>query len=92
MAAGRAIVASDLPAIREILDDGRTALLCNPEAPDEWEQALRRIDTDNELRESLGQQAQSKFLDRYTYEKRAATALGSEKGPPEERPLPNPQD
>jgi len=92
MAAGRAIVASDLPAIREILDDGRTALLCNPEAPDEWEQALRRIDTDNELRESLGQRAQSKFLDRYTYEKRAATALGSEKGPPEERPLPNPQD
>lgn len=76
MAAGRATVASDLPAIREILVDGRTALLCDPEDADEWAGALRRLERDPEFREALGERARAAFEADYTYEQRAKICLG----------------
>lgn len=75
MAAGRAIVASDLPAIEEILSDGETALLCDPEDVEEWADALERLREDPDLRRRLGRQARREFEDSYTWEKRAETVL-----------------
>ncbi len=41
LAAGRAIVASDLPVFREVLNE-RNAVLCPPERPAAWEGAHPR--------------------------------------------------
>jgi len=78
MAAGTAIVASDLPAIREILDDGETALLADPDAVDEWMDALVRLRDEPDLRSALGARARADFLDNYTWEQRAKEVLRPE--------------
>lgn len=50
---GRAIVASDLPSIREILTDDRTALLVPAGDPAALADALRRLAADEPLRDRL---------------------------------------
>lgn len=75
MAAGRAIVASDLPAIREILKHKRTALLCTPESDSEWVEAVQLLDSNPELRNQLGQKAQTEFTEKYTWQARAQKIL-----------------
>jgi glycosyltransferase involved in cell wall biosynthesis len=56
MAAGRLIVASDLPALREILNE-RNSVLVPPDSLSEWQQAIRRAQTDVTWREALAAQA-----------------------------------
>lgn len=75
MAAAKAIVASDLPVIREILNDGETALLCDPEKLGEWVHAVRRLSEDLELRERLAYSARSLFFERYTWLMRSREIL-----------------
>lgn len=75
MAAGRAIVASDMPSIREMLVDDYTALLCEPDDIDAWADALRRLHEDAVLRNRLGERAHADFVRNYTYEERAKICL-----------------
>lgn len=79
MAAGRAIVASDLPTLRETLTDQETALLCDPENASEWVRAVERLRDNTAFRERLGNQAQAEFEAKYTLEKRAKTVLGGDR-------------
>jgi glycosyltransferase involved in cell wall biosynthesis len=71
MAAGRAIVASDLPALREILRDGGNALLVPAGDPDALAAAIRRLLDDEALTERLSRQA---FADarEFGWDRRAA--------------------
>ena len=57
MAAGKAIVASNLPAIREVLTDERTALLVTPGDPEALAAGLRRLAADPDLRGRLADAA-----------------------------------
>ena len=66
MAAGRAIVAPDQPNIREILTDGETALLFDPEVPGAMWQAIARLIDDTGLRQRLGAAARAE-LERKDY-------------------------
>ena len=69
MACGRAIVAPDQPNIREILDDGETAILFDPDKPAALWCAIRRLAADPDLRERLGRAAQRELdLREYTWE------------------------
>jgi glycosyltransferase involved in cell wall biosynthesis len=70
MAAGRPIIASDLPAIREILEHEKTALLVNPSDVAAWLGAVRRLTGDPELARRLAQAAKAKSTE-YSWEKRA---------------------
>ncbi len=70
MGAGKPIIASDLPAIREILEDEETALLCDPEKPERWVKALKRL-KGKELRKRLAKKAKKRFMENHTWEKRA---------------------
>jgi glycosyltransferase involved in cell wall biosynthesis len=68
MAAGRAIVAPDQPNIREVLEDGRTALLFDPARPDAMWEAVARLLVDRDLRARLGQAARAELEARdYTW-------------------------
>jgi glycosyltransferase involved in cell wall biosynthesis len=57
MAAGRAIVASDLPSTREVLRDGETALLVPPGDPSALAEALSRLLEDPALAQRLARAA-----------------------------------
>lgn len=71
MAAGRAIVSSDLPVLREILTDEETALLVDPDSPDAWVSALRRLSEDEPLRRELGANAKAQFERKHSWKRRA---------------------
>lgn len=71
MGCGRAIVAPDRPNIREILDDGASALLFDPDEPGALWRAIRRLAGDPELRERLAEGA------RQTLERRNFTWQGN---------------
>lgn len=57
MAAGRVILASDIPPIREVIQDGHNGLLVDPTDPDAWLRAVQRLRHDPELALRLGAQA-----------------------------------
>lgn len=75
MAAGKAILASRHAVLAEVVEDGTTALLCDPENPDEWEAQLRALIADPERRARLGAAARRVFEAHYTWDRRAAAVL-----------------
>jgi len=75
MAYGKAIVASDLPPIREVLDHGRTGLLCSPDAPREWCAAIRRLIDEPDLVRRLARDARRESDERHTWIARARLVL-----------------
>ncbi|MFH5927202.1 glycosyltransferase family 4 protein [Roseomonas xinghualingensis] len=64
MAAGRAIIAPDQPNIREILENGRTALLFDPAVPGTLWAAVIQLAQDPDLRARLGRAARQEVLQR----------------------------
>jgi glycosyltransferase involved in cell wall biosynthesis len=73
MAAGRAIISSDLPVIHEVLDED-TALFCPSDDLSAWKAAIVKLTDDSALRESLGRAARSKVT-AYTWQERQMRAL-----------------
>jgi glycosyltransferase involved in cell wall biosynthesis len=70
MAAGRPIVASDLPAIREVLRDEVTALLVAPGDPDALAKAIVRLSADPALASTLAREAAAAVTD-FSWKRRA---------------------
>ncbi len=75
MAAGRPIVATDFPSVREVLRDGENALLVAPDSPGEIARGLRRVLEDRTLAEAVAVRAR-KDVEAYTWERRAGHILG----------------
>ena len=73
MAAGRAILTSDLPVLREVLDE-TTAVFCPPEDGGAWESALGGLLKDEERRQALGQRARL-AVQKYAWVERSRRAL-----------------
>ena len=73
LAAGRAILASDLPIVHEVLSDSNSVLL-PPEEPQAWIEALGRLINDPGQREWLGAHAKESAMG-YTWTARAERAL-----------------
>jgi glycosyltransferase involved in cell wall biosynthesis len=73
MAAGRAILASDLPVIREVLDD-TTAAFAPPEDVDAWVAALRGLLSNPQQRDVLARNAHL-VVEKYTWLERARRAV-----------------
>ena len=75
MAHGLPIISSDLPVLREVLDNGRNAILCDPEDIDTWVAAVESLQCDKDLCHRLAQEAKQDFNKYYSWEKRASRAL-----------------
>ena len=75
MAAGRAIVASDLPAWSDVVEDGETAVLVPPDDVAAWSLAIDRLRADGDLRKRLGERARQQALDLYAWDVRAQRIL-----------------
>lgn len=75
MAAGKPIIASDLPVLREVLVHGENALLCDCEQIEAWATALETLRDDEALAARLSHRAKAIFLEKYTWQARAAALL-----------------
>ncbi len=60
MACGKAIIASDIPAIREIVEDGKEALLFDPDNPHQLKNLMLTLYNNPKLRKKLGENARRK--------------------------------
>ncbi len=68
MAYGKAIIASDLPVLREVLHEG-IATLVPPKDFEKWREAIKFF-SDSDRRYQYGQAAQKELRDRYTWSAR----------------------
>lgn len=73
MAAGRAIISSDLPVVHEVLNEDM-AVFCPPENIEIWKTTLLDLRGDEEKRRGLGDAARDAVKD-YTWRARAHRAL-----------------
>jgi len=64
MAMGKPIITADTPAARELLEDGKTALLCRPGDPGDLSASILRLSANPSLRTALGRSARSLFVER----------------------------
>jgi glycosyltransferase involved in cell wall biosynthesis len=71
MAVGKAILCSDMPVLREIIEDDYNGLLLPAEDADAWVAALRRLHDAPGERRRLGAAARTDFLARHTWLRRA---------------------
>jgi glycosyltransferase involved in cell wall biosynthesis len=74
MAAGRAIVTSDLPVIREVLNE-ESAVFCPPEERQTWQETLVSLLADPARRTALAKRARQD-VQRYTWLERARKIMG----------------
>jgi glycosyltransferase involved in cell wall biosynthesis len=78
MAAGRVIIASDIPPIREIISHGVNGLLADPKEPLSWEHAVNRLSQEPGLAQRIARQARED-AQAYDWKERAkgiARAIG----------------
>lgn len=75
MASGKPIIASDLPVLREVLKQGKNAILVDPADIDGWVSAIQYLADDEKARERIAQQALIDLKQSYTWEKRAQRVL-----------------
>lgn len=77
MGGGKPIIASDLPVLREVIEDGENALLADPDNMDEWVEKIHYFRDQPSERERIGRNAQADFFSTYTWDKRAELLLNS---------------
>jgi glycosyltransferase involved in cell wall biosynthesis len=73
LAAGRPILSSDLPVLREVLNEGN-AILLDPQAVEAWEAALKSLAGDEPRRIRMGE-AGRRQAERYSWMERTKRAL-----------------
>ncbi|MCA9166303.1 MAG: glycosyltransferase family 4 protein [Planctomycetales bacterium] len=75
MAAGCAIVASDLPGLREVLRHDANCLLAGHDDLPGWQTAIERLQSNADLRQRLTQTAQREAIELYSYRRRFTQIL-----------------
>ena len=71
MSSGRPIISSDLPVLREVLDDERNALMVDPKDNGAWVRSIERLVIDKALGERLANNARSDIDAVYNWSNRA---------------------
>jgi glycosyltransferase involved in cell wall biosynthesis len=75
MAAGVAVIASDIGQIASVIEPERTGLLCEPGSVSSLRLALERLRSDDLLRHRLGRQARRQALEHHTWDAVAGRIL-----------------
>ena len=79
MASGRVIISSDLPVLREVLNE-KNAVLCHPEKIEQWLSAIRKIEKMPEWALQIAATAQ-KDVRQYTWKKRVEKIIKANNTP-----------
>jgi glycosyltransferase involved in cell wall biosynthesis len=77
LAAGVPIVSSDLPVLREVLENGKNALLVNPEDAAQWVAALDFLISNSDHANSIGELAHQQYKAKHTWLSRAGALLAA---------------
>jgi len=75
MAMQKAVLAPDMPNIRDMIKDGANGVLFTPDDTDALKQNLLKMIDDAELRSRVGKQARRDVLDKFTWTKNAGTTV-----------------
>jgi len=75
MAYAKPIIASDLPVLKEVLQDRVNALLCAPDSVADWIKAINLLNEDRDLRRQIAANAFDDLINRYTWDKRVDRIL-----------------
>lgn len=76
MSSQKAIIASDMPVLREVLNE-QNSILCQPDNVSEWINALGVLQENETQRTQIAQQAFDDFENHYSWQKRAQGILKS---------------
>jgi glycosyltransferase involved in cell wall biosynthesis len=68
MAAGRAVVATDVGGVREAVADGESGIVVRPSDPAALTRAIVRVLDDEDLCRRMGRAGRSRVLERFTKE------------------------
>ena len=68
LGSGCVVLASDLPAIRDVIDDGRNGILFEPESPAAIADAVLKLMSDEALRKRLASNARESVLEKFDWE------------------------
>ena len=74
LSAGKAVITADSPAVRELLTDEESVLLCRPGDPEALAGAIRRLHGDRELLRRIAEGGSRVFRDRASTEQIGRTA------------------
>ena len=77
MAAGVPLISSDLPVLREVLEDGVNSLLVAPADAAAWSAAANRLFEEPELAERISANAHAQYRERHTWQLRARALLAA---------------
>lgn len=69
------VVGSDIPAVREVVEDGRSATLVPPGRPNELASAIEELLEDTEKARAFGRRGRRIFEERFTLERSAARMI-----------------
>jgi glycosyltransferase involved in cell wall biosynthesis len=61
--------------VRELIEDGSTGLLCQPDSPLAWRAAIQTLIDSPRMADDLGERARRVFLGRHTWLQRARLVL-----------------
>ena len=75
MAANRPVICSDLPVLREVLENGNNALLVPGDEPMKWKAAIEELINQPQKAEQLATNGFNEFVDKYTWRSRARKVL-----------------
>jgi glycosyltransferase involved in cell wall biosynthesis len=75
MSAGKAMIASDFPVLREVLRNGENCILCPSQDLDAWKSAILKLAYDKELRFAISNKARQDFLTYYQWSARAKRVI-----------------
>lgn len=75
MAAGKIIIATELPVLKEILVHMENSILVEQDNIDEWVSAIYRVSNDAQLRKTLREKVIYEIQEKYSWDKRAEKSL-----------------
>ena len=67
MALGLPVIASDVGATRQIVEDGRTGYVITPKTPQLLASKILELIEKRELRKSMGENGRRKYLNQYSF-------------------------
>ena len=79
LGAGVPIISSDLPVLREVLNDGHNSLLASAADARAWISALARLESDPELAVQIAATAHAQYEQRHTWKRRAEQIVAAAK-------------
>lgn len=66
MASGKPVVVSDIPGVRDVVEDGREGLLCDPLNPEDLAAKIRTLLEDEGMRRAMGQRGRERVLQSFS--------------------------